>query len=504
MIKDCMKKVVAVHLHQTVQVDDELEIKAYYAGHVLGAAMFQIKVGSESVVYTGDYNMTPDRHLGAAWIDKCRPNLLITESTYATTIRDSKRCRERDFLKKVHETVERGGKVLIPVFALGRAQELCILLETFWERMNLKVPIYFSTGLTEKANHYYKLFITWTNQKIRKTFVQRNMFEFKHIKAFDRAFADNPGPMVVFATPGMLHAGQSLQIFRKWAGNEKNMVIMPGYCVQGTVGHKILSGQRKLEMEGRQVLEVKMQVEYMSFSAHADAKGIMQLVGQAEPESVLLVHGEAKKMEFLRQKIEQEFRVSCYMPANGETVTLPTSPSIPVGISLGLLKQEMAQGMRAGGSMGQADGWPVGDLCSRGCPLLTGLLPEAKKPRLLHGTLIMKDSSFRLVSSEQALKELGLAEHQLRFTCRVHLQDTRKEQEMALRVYSHLKSTLKDHCVQHLPDGSVTVESILIQAAAHSEDPGIKVLLVSWTYQDEELGSFLTTLLKKGLPQTPS
>uniref|UniRef100_A0A8C1VJF2 Cleavage and polyadenylation-specific factor 3-like protein n=1 Tax=Cyprinus carpio TaxID=7962 RepID=A0A8C1VJF2_CYPCA len=110
MIKDCMKKVVPLNLHQTVQVDEELEIKAYYAGHVLGAAMFQIKVGSESVVYTGDYNMTPDRHLGAAWIDKCRPDILISESTYATTIRDSKRCRERDFLKKVHETVERGGK----------------------------------------------------------------------------------------------------------------------------------------------------------------------------------------------------------------------------------------------------------------------------------------------------------------------------------------------------------------------------------------------------------
>ncbi|KFQ11707.1 Integrator complex subunit 11 [Leptosomus discolor] len=479
MIKDCMKKVVAVHLHQTVQVDEELEIKAYYAGHVLGAAMFQIKVGCEAVVYTGDYNMTPDRHLGAAWIDKCRPDLLISESTYATTIRDSKRCRERDFLKKVHETVERGGKVLIPVFALGRAQELCILLETFWERMNLKAPIYFSTGLTEKANHYYKLFITWTNQKIRKTFVQRNMFEFKHIKAFDRAFADNPGPMVVFATPGMLHAGQSLQIFRKWAGNEKNMVIMPGYCVQGTVGHKILSGQRKLEMEGRQILEVKMQVEYMSFSAHADAKGIMQLIRQAEPRNVLLVHGEAKKMEFLKQKIEQEFHVSCYMPANGETTTIFTNPSIPVDISLGLLKRETA----------------------------IGLLPDVKKPKLMHGTLIMKDNSFRLVSPEQALKELGLAEHQLRFTCRVHIQDPRKEHETVLRVYNHLKGqvrVLKDYSVQHLPDGSITVESILIQATAHSEDQGTKVLLVSWTYQDEELGSFLTSLLKKGLPQSTS
>ncbi|NXG32870.1 INT11 protein, partial [Dromaius novaehollandiae] len=476
MIKDCMKKVVAVHLHQTVQVDEELEIKAYYAGHVLGAAMFQIKVGCESVVYTGDYNMTPDRHLGAAWIDKCRPDLLISESTYATTIRDSKRCRERDFLKKVHETVERGGKVLIPVFALGRAQELCILLETFWERMNLKAPIYFSTGLTEKANHYYKLFITWTNQKIRKTFVQRNMFEFKHIKAFDRAFADNPGPMVVFATPGMLHAGQSLQIFRKWAGNEKNMVIMPGYCVQGTVGHKILSGQRKLEMEGRQILEVKMQVEYMSFSAHADAKGIMQLIRQAEPQNVLLVHGEAKKMEFLKQKIEQEFHVNCYMPANGETTTIFTNPSIPVDISLGLLKRETA----------------------------IGLLPDVKKPKLMHGTLIMKDNSFRLVSPEQALKELGLAEHQLRFTCRVHIQDPRKEHETVLRVYNHLKAVLKDYSVQHLPDGSITVESILIQATAHSEDQGTKVLLVSWTYQDEELGSYLTSLLKKGLPQSTS
>ncbi|XP_069097174.1 integrator complex subunit 11 [Pleurodeles waltl] len=473
MIKDCMKKVVAVNLHQTVQVDEELEIKAYYAGHVLGAAMFQIKVGSDSVVYTGDYNMTPDRHLGAAWIDKCRPDVLISESTYATTIRDSKRCRERDFLKKVHETVERGGKVLIPVFALGRAQELCILLETFWERMNLKAPIYFSTGLTEKANHYYKLFITWTNQKIRKTFVQRNMFEFKHIKAFDRAFADNPGPMVVFATPGMLHAGQSLLIFKKWAGNEKNMVIMPGYCVQGTVGHKILNGQRKLEMEGRQTLEVKMQVEYMSFSAHADAKGIMQLIRQAEPRNVLLVHGEAKKMVFLKQKIEQEFNLKCTMPANGETVSVVTNPNIPVDISLGLLKREAA----------------------------LGLQPDIKKPRLMHGTLIMKDNSFRLVSPEQALKEVGMSEHQLRFTCRVHIQDVCKEQEMVQRIYNHLRSILKDYSVQHLPDGSVMVESILIQASTQ-DDPSTKVLLVSWTYQDEELGSYLTSLLKKGLPQS--
>ena len=72
--------------------------------------------------------MTPDRHLGAAWIDKCRPDLLITESTYATTIRDSKRCRERDFLKKVHKCVEKGGKVFIPPLHLFT----CIVILRFY------------------------------------------------------------------------------------------------------------------------------------------------------------------------------------------------------------------------------------------------------------------------------------------------------------------------------------------------------------------------------------
>lgn len=436
MIKDCMKKVIAVNLHQTVQVDDELEIKAYYAGHVLGAAMFQVKVGDQSVVYTGDYNMTPDRHLGAAWIDRCRPDLLITESTYATTIRDSKRCRERDFLTKVHDCIEKGGKVLIPVFALGRAQELCILLETYWERMNLKVPIYFAVGLTEKATNYYKMFITWTNQKIRKTFVQRNMFDFKHIKPFDRAYIDNPGPMVVFATPGMLHAGLSLQIFKKWAPSENNMVIMPGYCVAGTIGHKVLGGARKIEFENRQVVEVKMSVQYMSFSAHADAKGIMQLISHCEPKSVLLVHGEMSKMEFLKKKISQEFGLECYMPANGESVTITTPVNIPIDVSLSLLKKELVK---------------------------TG--SDSKYPKILHGALMMYDNTLWLLEPERAMAEVGITGHQIRFTSTVRLEDPTGSPaaRTADAIYQKMKSKLKDRNLQMLADGSISVASVLIK-----------------------------------------
>ncbi|XP_067140059.1 integrator complex subunit 11 [Centruroides vittatus] len=467
MIKDCMKKVIAVNLHQTVQVDEELEIKAYYAGHVLGAAMFHIKVGDQSVVYTGDYNMTPDRHLGAAWIDRCRPDLLITESTYATTIRDSKRCRERDFLTKVHDCIEKGGKVLIPVFALGRAQELCILLETYWERMNLKVPIYFAVGLTEKATNYYKMFITWTNQKIRKTFVQRNMFDFKHIKPFDRAYIDNPGPMVVFATPGMLHAGLSLQIFKKWAPSENNMVIMPGYCVAGTIGHKVLGGARKIEFENRQVVEVKMSVQYMSFSAHADAKGIMQLISHCEPKNVLLVHGEMTKMEFLKKKISQEFGLECYMPANGESVTINTPVNIPVDVSLSLLKKELVK---------------------------TG--SDSKYPKLLHGALMMYDNTLWLLEPERAMAEVGITGHQIRFTSTVRLEDPTGSPaaRTADTIYQKMKSKLKDRNIQMLADGSISIASVLIKV--DNIDDEVKHVYVSWAYQDEELGSYLLSIVQ--------
>ncbi|KAK3133275.1 hypothetical protein QOZ80_6AG0534520 [Eleusine coracana subsp. coracana] len=247
----CMKKVTSLDLKQTVQVDKDLIIRAYYAGHVLGAAMIYAKVGDAAMVYTGDYNMTPDRHLGAAQIDRLELDLLITESTYAKTVRDSRHAREREFLKAVHKCVSGGGKVLIPTFALGRAQELCILLDDYWERMNLEVPIYLSAGLTIQSNMYYKMLIGWTSQKIKDSYTMHNPFDFKHVCHFERSYINNPGPCVLFATPGMIFGGFSLEVFKKWAPSEKNLVALPGYCSPGSIGQKILSKQNDTHIDVR-------------------------------------------------------------------------------------------------------------------------------------------------------------------------------------------------------------------------------------------------------------
>ncbi|MED6112789.1 Cleavage and polyadenylation specificity factor subunit 3-II [Stylosanthes scabra] len=324
-IAQCMKKVIAVDLRQTIQVDKDLQIRAYYAGHVLGAAMFHAKAGDSEMVYTGDYNMTPDRHLGAAQIDRLQLDLLITESTYGTTIRDSKYAREKEFLDAVHKCVSAGGKVLIPTFGLGRAQELCILLDDYWERMNLKVPIYFSAGLTKQANVYYKMLINWTSQRIKDSYPTHNAFDFKKVCKYERSVLDAPGPCVLFASPGMISGGLSLEVFKRWAPFENTLVALPGYCLPGTVGNILMSKPPKIELDPNTQIDVRCQVHQLAFSPHTDSKGIMDLIKFLSPKHVILVHGEKPKMVSLKEKIQTTMGIPCSHPANNETVSVPST-----------------------------------------------------------------------------------------------------------------------------------------------------------------------------------
>lgn len=337
-IDNCMKKVKTIHMLEEFMHDDDFLIKPFYAGHVLGAAMFYVKVANKSVVYTGDFNTTADKHLGSAWIDRLEPDLLITESTYGSIIRDCRKSKERRFLNCVYECVSRGGKVLIPIFALGRAQELCILIDSYWERMNMSIPIYSSSGLTDKANSIYKLFINYTNEAIKEKALRTNSFEFKHIKPFQSSFVYDEGPMVLFASPGMLHSGVSLSVFKKWCSDEKNLIIIPGYCVSGTVGEKILNGARSVDINGMSY-DVNMQVENLAFSAHADAQGILQIIEQCRPKNVLLVHGERQRMKVLKKRVEKELRIPTCYPKNGTMIAIRDSNVVNVEVPRPLLKK---------------------------------------------------------------------------------------------------------------------------------------------------------------------
>ncbi|KAB5538037.1 hypothetical protein DKX38_015570 [Salix brachista] len=410
-ISQCMQKVIAIDLKQTLQVDDELQIRAYYAGHVLGAAMFYAKVGETAMVYTGDYNMTPDRHLGAAQIDRLELDLLITESTYATTIRDSKYAREREFLKAVHECVAGGGKVLIPTFALGRAQELCILLDDYWERMNLKVPIYFSAGLTIQANMYYKILISWTSQKIKETYATRNAFDFKHVHNFDRSLINAPGPCVLFATPGMISGGFSLEVFKQWAPCEMNLITLPGYCVAGTVGHKLMSGKpTKIVLDKDTQIDVRCQIHQLSFSPHTDSKGIMDLARFLSPKNVILVHGEKPKMVSLKERIQSELRIPCYLPANCDTVHIPSTTYVKAHASNAFIRSCLNPNFRFLKRSKEENSDQVLRNTNSTAPL------QVNDERVAEGILIMeKGKKARVVHQDDLLLMLRQKKHDIQF-----------------------------------------------------------------------------------------
>nr|CAD7598607.1 unnamed protein product [Timema genevievae] len=128
-LETSMDKIETINFHEEKDVFG-IKFWAYIAGHVLGAAMFMIEIAGVKILYTGDFSRQEDRHLMAAEIPSVHPDVLITESTYGTHIHEKREEREARFTALVHDIVNRGGRCLIPVFALGRAQELLLILVT--------------------------------------------------------------------------------------------------------------------------------------------------------------------------------------------------------------------------------------------------------------------------------------------------------------------------------------------------------------------------------------
>jgi len=115
-------------------------------------------------------------------------------------------------------------------------------------------------------------------------------------------------------------------------------LIIPGYCQPGTIGNKVLSGEKKINIDERDV-DVKLKVFNMSFSAHADSKGIMELLAHLEPKHVMLVHGEKDKMKVLAQQVKDQLGMPCTFPANHTLTKIPTEPKVPIALAADLVNR---------------------------------------------------------------------------------------------------------------------------------------------------------------------
>ncbi|CAH2240921.1 jg9657 [Pararge aegeria aegeria] len=181
-LENSMDRIETINFHEEKDVRG-VRFWAYNAGHVLGAAMFMIEIAGVKILYTGDFSRQEDRHLMAAEIPTVHPDVLITESTYGTHIHEKREERESRFTGLVSDIVQRGGRCLIPVFALGRAQELLLILDEFWSfHPELQdIPIYYASSLAKKCMAVYQTYVNAMNDRIRRQIAVNNPFVFRHI-----------------------------------------------------------------------------------------------------------------------------------------------------------------------------------------------------------------------------------------------------------------------------------------------------------------------------------
>ncbi|KAL1959463.1 hypothetical protein VTO42DRAFT_1908 [Malbranchea cinnamomea] len=349
----------------TTHTINSIRITPYPAGHVLGAAMFLISIAGLNILFTGDYSREEDRHLISAEVPKgVKIDVLITESTFGISSNPPRQEREAALMKSITSIVNRGGRVLMPVFALGRAQELLLILDEYWSRHPElhKVPIYYIGNVARRCMVVYQTYIGAMNENIKKLFRQRmaeaeasgdksasaGPWDFRFVRSLRNLEKfDDVGSCVMLASPGMLQTGTSRELLERWAPNERNGVIMTGYSVEGTMGKQILSepdqipavmsgrnaiatsrGRVQPDEEQKVMIPRRCTVDEISFAAHVDGVENREFIEAVGAPVVILVHGERHQMMRLKSKLlslnaEKVNKVKVYTPANCEEVRIP-------------------------------------------------------------------------------------------------------------------------------------------------------------------------------------
>lgn len=332
-----IERIETIEYHQE-KVHNGIRFQPFNAGHVLGAAMFSIDIAGVKTLYTGDYSREEDRHLPRAETPPISPDILIVESTYGRREHESRDEREEKFTRWIRDVVSREGRCLVPVFALGRAQELLLILEEYWEMHPelQSIPVYYASSLASRCMKLYQTFVGAMNERVQKKHSQNsNPFVFKHIRSLTdlKSFEDS-GPCVVLASPGMLQPGVSLELFERWCGNERNGIVFAGYCVENTVAHEVLTKKSLIPAEvttpDKRILKIRMKtVEAVSFSAHSDARQTRDFISELKStQHVILVHGNEGAMDMLKEKLSQDFKqrgMKIYTTRNQIPVNIPFS-----------------------------------------------------------------------------------------------------------------------------------------------------------------------------------
>jgi len=283
----------------------------YQSGHIMGSSMIRIPEGG-GIIYSGDICMRKSRIL-----DSCERNLsartLVIESTYGRKgdVIPSYKESSTKLVAAVKKTLDNGGHVIIPSFAVGRAQEVLMILDDYMRSGAIPESKIYVEGMIGKAMRIYRHNAYYANDDIKKRILMSEDDPFKspsfHYSKDKERKDVLKEPCIIVSTSGMLSGGPVLFYLEKLGDNPKNKMIFVGFQAPGTTGRKILEGERKLTLRDREV-ELKLQIEEVRLSGHADFGELVQFVkGIKGLKRVFIVHGEKTD---LGEELQKDYEVT--------------------------------------------------------------------------------------------------------------------------------------------------------------------------------------------------
>ncbi len=317
----------------------DVRLTLHNAGHILGSSIVHLHIGEglHNIVYTSDYKYAKTMLLESAVREFPRVETLITESTYGAPqdMMPSRMEAEEKLSTVINNTLDRGGKVIIPVPAVGRAQEIMLILDRYMRQGLIKEVPVFIEGMISEATAIHTAYPEYLAKEVRNSILYEGVNPFKsdyftiveHPSA--RQEIVDGEQSIIMATSGMMEGGPVIDYFKYLAPDERNAVVFVSYQIEGTLGRRVQRGLAEtpiINSDGKiDILKVNLKVEPIEgFSGHSDRRQILNYIRRVtpKPEKVIVCHGEKAKSLSIANTLQRTYKLEVRVPEILETIRL--------------------------------------------------------------------------------------------------------------------------------------------------------------------------------------
>ena len=338
-VREVVTHTIPLRYNVVTDVAPDIKLTLHNAGHILGSSIVHLHIGEglHNIVYSADFKFGRTMMLDPAMAQFPRAETLIIESTYGgpDDIMPDREGVEGRLVSIVNETVEKNGKVLIPVPAVGRAQEIMLVLDAYMKNGALReLPVYIE-GMVNEATAIHTAFPEYLVRDIKEQILHQdlNPFQSEYFHPVthpgDRDEIVAGGPCVIIATSGMLEGGPAIDYFRRLAPDARNTLAYVSYQVEGTLGNRIKNGLKEVSLFGPdgkiEMVKCDMRVESIEgFSGHSDRNQLLGFIKRMmpKPTRIIVNHGERRKSDLFAQNVNRIFGIKTVVPDVLESIRL--------------------------------------------------------------------------------------------------------------------------------------------------------------------------------------